>query len=339
MSLSEPAARIRSLLERWVARRTLLGAQVFHRHDGDVTDIAVGEAAPGVAATPDVVGRVYCANKSVLAVTAGVASQEGLLDLKDPMARFFDNCAPSMATVTVADLLGHTSGLPTALHKSTGSLEERARRIVASGSRQPGPARYNTQSAAAVLGSVLERLYGLPLADVVDEKVARPLALRDLALVPRPHQQYVPLHRRDGNMRFVPVADEDMGLHPANPGQAGVSTASDIGRLHVDLVDSLRGGGKLLDRPTAAALCAVNATVQLHDLGARSWGLGVQRDLHEGILGEGWSPETFGHIGTTPRRIVTLHAADPASGRVMALRLFSVAEINDRCVQELTRIA
>ncbi|GEB61807.1 serine hydrolase domain-containing protein [Streptomyces gardneri] len=338
MSPYEPAARIRALLEKWAARRVVLGAQVFHRHGGEVNEIAVGEAAPGVTATPDVVGRVYCANKSVLAVAAGVASREGLIGLDDPVARFFGDCAPSMSAVTVADLLGHTSGLPTALHKSTGSLEERARRIVASGSRQSGPARYNAQSAAAVLGSVLERAYGLPLADVVDEKVARPLALRDLALVPRPHQQYVPLHRRDGGMRFVPVVDEDLGLHPANPGQAGVSTASDLGRLHADVVDSLRGEGKLLDRPAAERLCAMNATVQLHDLGARSWGLGVQRDLHQGILGEGWSPRTFGHIGTSPRRIVVLHAADPESGRVMVLRLFSVAETNDRCVRELTAL-
>ncbi|MEU5220953.1 serine hydrolase [Streptomyces sp. NPDC020807] len=129
MSPSEPAARIRPLLEKWVARRLVIGAQVLVRDGGGTTDLAVG-AAPGVAATPDVVGRVHRANKSVPAVATAVATQEGLLGFQDPVARFFGNCAPAMAEVTVADLLGHASGPPTALHEGAGSLEERARRIV-----------------------------------------------------------------------------------------------------------------------------------------------------------------------------------------------------------------
>ncbi|AJP05155.1 hypothetical protein TU94_30755 [Streptomyces cyaneogriseus subsp. noncyanogenus] len=336
MSAPEPATRIRLALDKWVERRALLGAQALYRQGDEICHIAVGEAAPGVRATSGIAGRLYCANKPVLAVLAGVAEQEGLLGLRDPLARFFDEGAPAMAAVTVADLLGHTVRLPPALHTRSPSLGERARLIVGSATPRPGGAHYNAQTTSAVLGAILERVYSLPLADLVAHRVAGPLGLRDLALLPRPDRRYGPLHRRGGDMNFVPVEDEARGLHAANPGQAGVSTAADMGLLYADLLSSLEGGGRLLAPETAARLLRTGRQVQLYDLGARDWGLGFQRDLARDILGAGWGPDTFGHLGTAPRRTVVLHAADPAAGRVLTLRFFS--PVDDRGVHRLTAL-
>ncbi|TRV80955.1 beta-lactamase family protein [Streptomyces sp. 130] len=336
MSASEAPARIRRMLEQLVERRILLGGQVFHRHRGETHRFAVGQAVAGAGAD-EVAGRLYCANKPVLAVIAGLAAQDGLLGFQDPLARFFDDCAPAMAAVTVADLLGHTVRLPPSLHRDSPSLDERGRRIVASATPRQGPAHYNAQSTSAVLGAIVERVHARPLADVVEERVARPLGLRDLALVARPGRPYGALHRRDGHLRFVPVEDEARGLGELNPGQAGVSTAADAGLLYADLLASLGGRGTLLSQATARRLVAAGPPVQLYDLGERSWGLGFQRDLPKGILGAGWGPGTFGHLGTAPRRIVVVHAAEPEAGRVLTMRLFS--PVDDRWVRQLTAVA
>ncbi|NEY32872.1 serine hydrolase [Streptomyces sp. PRKS01-65] len=336
MSAPDPATRIRRTLEQSVERRALLGAQALYREGDETCHIAVGEAAPGVRATPGIAGRLYCANKPVLAVLAGIASQEGLLGPRDPLARFFDDCAPAMAAVTIADLLGHTVRLPPALHPRSPSLAERARLIAGSATPRPGGAHYNAQTTSAVLGAILERVYSLPLADAVAHRVAAPLGLRDLALLPRPDRPYGPLHRRGGDMTFVPVEDEARGLDAANPGQAGVSTAADMGLLYADLLNSLGGGGRLLAPATAARWLRTGRRVQLYDLGPRDWGLGFQRDLARDVLGAGWGPDTFGHLGTAPRRIAVLHAADPAAGRVLAVRFFS--PVDDRGVQRLTAL-
>lgn len=189
-----------------------------------------------------------------------------------------------------------------------------------------------------MLGSILERVYAHPLASVVEDKIARPLALRDLTLLPRPGGPYAPLHRRSGSRGFVPVDDESVGLSSSNPGQAGVSTASDMGLLYADLLRSLRGEGVLLARSTIGRLLDSEQMVQLYDLGRRRWALGFQRDLPIGILGSGWSPNTFGHLGTAPRSIVALYAADPVADRVIALKIFSVSGMNDHCVRQLTAV-
>jgi hypothetical protein len=110
-----------------------------------------------------------------------------------------------------------------------------------------------------------------------------------------------------------------------------------MGLLYADLLSSLQGQGIVLEPSTATKLVEVGRLVQLYELGQRSWGLGFQRDLPQSILGSGWNPDTFGHLGTAPRRIVVLHAAHPASGRVLTLRLFGI--VDDRCVQQLTTIA
>ncbi|WP_327320356.1 serine hydrolase domain-containing protein [Streptomyces sp. NBC_01235] len=329
--------RIRVLLKEWVDRKIILGAQVFSLEDGVACHIVAGEAAPGTDVTPDIVGRLYCANKPVLAVSTGIASEEGLVGLHTPLSHYFDDCTPAMAAVTIADLLGHTVRLPPTLYKNTASLDERARRIVTCAVPRPGNAHYNAQTTSALLGAILERVYSMPLEHVIAEKVAAPLALRDLSLVPRPGQQYGPLHRRDGSMRFVPVEDEARGLSPVNPGQAGVSTAAGMGLVYADLLNSLKGHGTLLAPSTAMSLLEISRSIQLYDLGPRSWGLGFQRDLQQGILGAGWSRDTFGHVGTAPRRIVVLHAADPVSGRVLTFRLFSI--VDDHRVQQLTTMS
>ncbi len=336
MSTNEPAMHIRRLLEKWVERRIILGAQVFYQHHDEECHIVAGEAASGIDATPDTVGRIYCTNKSVLAVAAGIASQEGVMTLEDRVARFFDECTPSMAEVKISDLLGHSLRLPPTLYKKVLCLDERARLIVASASLQEGGAHYNAQTTSAVLGAILEKVYSLPLERVIDEKVARPLALPNLALLPRSRRQYVPLHRRDGSMKFVPMDDEARGLHAANPGQAGVSTVADMGVLYADILSSLEGQGILLVPPTVTRLLQNGPSVQLYDFGRRSWGLGFQRDLSRDLLGDGWGPDTFGHLGTAPRRIVVLNVADPGSRRILTVRFFSA--VSDHIVQQLTAI-
>ncbi len=330
----ESVTRIHVLLQELVDRKIILGAQGFSLEDGEGCHIVVGEAAPGTDVTPDIAGRLYCANKPVLAVTTGIASEEGLVGLHTALSHYFDDCTPAMAAVTIADLLGHTVLLPPTLHKNAASLDERARRVVNRAVPRPGSAHYNAQTTSALLGGILERVYSMPLERVIAEKVASPLSLRDLSLMPRPGRPYGPLHRRDGSMCFVPVEDEARGLSPVNPGQAGVSTAADMGLVYADLLKSLKGQGTLLAPSTARSLLEIRRSIQLYDLGPRSWGLGFQRDLPQGILGAGWSRDTFGHVGTAPRRIVVLHAADPASDRVLTFRFFS--SIDDHRVQQLT---
>ncbi|MHA6763636.1 serine hydrolase domain-containing protein [Streptacidiphilus sp. PAMC 29251] len=328
-------AHIQQALDQLTERGVLLGAEVFHSLRGEVHRLTAGEAAPGLGPA-DTVGRLYCTNKPVLAVIVGIAAQRGLLDLRAPLSRYFDRCGTAMSSVTAADLLAHTVNLPPALHHSVKVLQERAGLTVATASRRPGRPQYNAQSGSVVIGALLERVYGLPLAGVIEEEVARPLGLRGLALTPRPDQFYRPLHRRGGSTRFVPLEDEALGLDEANPGQAGVSTAADMGVLYSDITRSLNGGGVLLKPSTARQLTSASHTVQLYHLGVRSWGMGFQCDLARGILGPGWGPRTFGHIGTTPRRVAVLHAADPDADRVLALRLFN--PMDDGSVRRLTTV-
>jgi D-alanyl-D-alanine carboxypeptidase len=236
--------------------------------------------------------------KTVMAVLVLQLVAEGRLALSDPVAKWLPGEVPGGEAITVRMLLNHTSGLfdytedPVMLPSFLGKGRPwTSAELLAVGVRHdplfaPGTKWSYSNTNYAAIGALLERVTGASLADLVRDRVARPLHLRhtyyatDATWHGRHAHGYEPdaAHmppgvpaelrdfagtRHDGH---VDVSDND----PSYGAAAGamVSTAQDWSRFYTALLS-----GKLLP---AAQLTQMLTTVPMDQPDGPGYGLGIQ---------------------------------------------------------------
>ena len=154
-----------------------------HRGDRPLWTLAVG-------AEPDAAFRIGSVTKTFTAVLVMQARDDGLLDLDDPIGRHLD--VPAHGDLPVRRLLSHTSGIQrepygdvwdTLLAPDAGQLLadlERVEQVL------PSARRYHYSNlGVALLGLAVARLRGGTWAEVLADRVLRPLGL-DATSVARP---------------------------------------------------------------------------------------------------------------------------------------------------------
>ena len=122
------------------------------------------------------------------------AHWEGLLDLSDPLRRFYPDAPAHVSGVTLRQLLAHCGGFAAWLpvyerFGSGGPPHQRRRQAAAWILRQPlayrpGHATAYSDLGFMILGDVLETCYAQPLDALFVQRVARPLQLDGIAYLP-----------------------------------------------------------------------------------------------------------------------------------------------------------
>lgn len=331
-----------ALLDRSVAGRRLLGGYLHVRQHGHVVaDVAVGEASPGVPAHPGDVGETRCTGKLLTTVCLARAAERGDLDLDDSLKRWASpGTVPEVASMTVRQLLTHTSGLANRVPPPLYSVDfhEFVHLILTTPQppawREPKPI-YNMARAWHLLGWVVEQVYRAPLPEVVASEVARPLGLHSVAMVDHHANPYFTPALGGG---YKPVLDTDPEVFRSrlNPAYGVVADVGDVCALY-DAVRQSLGVPGLVGCSMAREMVRDHGSVSVWqgDTSPRSYGLGLYLGGPANGLGPAWAGGTFGHYGTIAGRMVTLAVADPASGVAMALRLASLRQANSDLVDAI----
>lgn len=138
---------------------------------------------------PDALFWTFSAGKPVTAMTVHLLAEQGLLDLDEPVARWWpDFAAEGKAAVTVRQVLQHRAGF--GARRVLGDAlviadrDRAVRRVAASGLAWPpgSAAGYSPIAAGFVLGELIRRITGRPERDVVRELLLEPAGLHDLHL-------------------------------------------------------------------------------------------------------------------------------------------------------------
>ena len=230
---------------------------------------------------PDTIYRIYSMTKPITTVAALMLYEEGCFQLDDPVAKFIPAFAdtrvfesgdaesfstvPLARPVTVHDLMIHTSGLTYGFqHEHPVDALYRNRQIEYNANIgaladvveatavqplvfQPGT-RWNYSVSTDVLGRLVEIWSGVSLDAFFDERIFRPLGMRDTGFrVPaeqaaRLASNYV--RADDGGLALAESAEDSRFLEPAvtlSGGGGLVSTAEDYLRF----MRMLRGRGAL----------------------------------------------------------------------------------------------
>jgi CubicO group peptidase (beta-lactamase class C family) len=327
----------RALLDQWVDEGECLGGQLFVWHDGQVVaDMAVGRSGPSRMASPRDVGRLYCAVKPITACCLARAVAAGEASFDDPASRFLPDLSfGPRRTITLRQLLSHTSGLPNFplsepydycfadLVKTACTQRVAPERWY----RQP---TYNNTHAWHILGAVIERIYGAQFADVVTRVISMPAGLPGLRMILPDPARYVRCYQARPGFPVLPEPAEDILFRQVNPAHGGFATVRDLGLFYSQLIRSSVGDGTLLNEAAMREITQENSVIDLYpSFENRTYGLGFFTNVRNHATGGKWSYNSFGHPGQIGRHRVIHGFGDMTHRVAVAIRIFSVGAKNN----------
>src|SRR4051812_36768350 len=194
--------RLDRVIDGALAERRIVGLVILVSADGRLAYRRAAGYLDREAGRPmqeDALFRLASVTKPLVAATALAMVEKGLIALDDALHEYLPDFRPRLAdgrpaTITIAQLLSHTSGLG---YPSAVDPEDRYMRAgVSNGIDMPGRGMEENLSRLAsaplyhdpgtawrygmstdVLGAVIARVHGASLADAVAAYVTRPLAM------------------------------------------------------------------------------------------------------------------------------------------------------------------
>ena len=241
MNLDANQTSIREVIDEGL----LAGAVTLVWHRGEVlqvNELGHRDVHAGLPMQRDTVFRIASMSKPVTVAAAMALVEEGRLTLSDPVATWLpeladvrvmadpdgplDRTVPLRRPITFDDLMTHRSGLAYAfsvgppLGRAYGKLMFRqdqdrwlAELAALPLAHQPGE-RLTYSHATDVLGIALSRIEGMPLSDVLAERILTPLGMTDtgFAVTPDGRRRAATMYKIDATTREL--RDDAMG--PAN---------------------------------------------------------------------------------------------------------------------------
>jgi D-alanyl-D-alanine carboxypeptidase len=299
---------------RALVRDGVPGVVVVVTHDGRTTRIAAGrdfvEARRGMRATDRF--RIGSITKSFVATAVLQLAGEGKLRLEDSVEHWLPGLVPKGETITVRELLQHTSGLfdyaadqaTYAPFASDPSYAWTPRALVATATRhppnfEPGTGWGYSNTNYVLLGLIVEAATGQPIGSELDRRIFRPLHLWATSFETDGRfgdRAGAGLHARvaHGYADFGTGRLDATDLNPSWGYAAGAiaSTATDVIAFYSALMR-----GTLLERPNLAAM---ETTVPIGH--GASYGLGLLR--RRLACGTFWGHDG-GMIGYTSNALVS----------------------------------
>ena len=251
LSEAEIAARVQAVVERIVARPEAVGLSVaVAKSDEIILDRGFGKADLewNLPADETAVFRIGSVTKQFTAAAIMKLAEQGKLSLDDPLSGYVPEFDTGGRTVTIRQLLNHTSGIPSYTSQpefiskyAPRELSDEELLAIVAGvdfDFEPGEKWNYSNTGYYLLGMVAAKASGKPFEVFLRDEFFEPLGLTrtyygaDRAIVPRRAQGY---EYHSGSRQFA--NDEPISMNV--PGAAGAiwSTAGDLVRWQIALTD------------------------------------------------------------------------------------------------------
>lgn len=312
-------------LDELCAAHDIPGASLAVLAGGEIHELATGvlHRGTGVAATTDSVFQIGSISKVYTATLVMQLVDSGDIDIDTPVAELLAGFAvadqEASRTVTVRQLLTHTSGISGDFTIDTGRGDDCLARYVEACARvgqdcPPGTAISYSNTGYAVLGRIVEVVTGLNWDDALRERICAPLGLERTVTLP---EDVLRFRAAMGHLGIPAEPAPAWNPLPRSAGPYGgtlCASAADVvrfARMHLD-----RGvapdGARVLSGASAVAMRRPEVDVpDRWTVGADHWGLGW-------ALSDWGGTAVFGHDGATIGQYGFLRVA-PESGVAVAL--------------------
>ncbi|MGI8415290.1 MAG: serine hydrolase domain-containing protein [Nakamurella sp.] len=275
----------------------------------------------GPPATKDSWWDLASVTKPIVGLAVMALVDTGRLALDDTVADHLPHYAGTdKATLTVRQLLTHTSGIPgqTPLYRwcpSRDKLLEAIRTIALVSA--PGTTVHYSSAGFIILGMMAEAASGLPLDKLVSGTVTAPVGMSQTMFTLPPELRWMAAATEDcpwrGRLVQGTVHDENAEVLGGICGHAGLfAPLTDLEALGRMLCAGGQRGGATLLSPAALAVMTTPATDQLNLRRSLAW---QGRDGLASPAGELAGALSYGHTGFTGTSIWV----DPDAGRYVVL--------------------
>ncbi|PRY38782.1 serine hydrolase domain-containing protein [Umezawaea tangerina] len=313
-------ARWQGRLDEEARRRRVPGASLAVLVDGQVHEVATGvlHRGTGVAVTADSVFQVGSISKVYTATLVMQLVEAGELELDatvlSVLPEFAVADAEATKSVTVRQLLTHTSGIDGDFFHDTGRGDDCVARYVEAcaglgQNHPPGATLSYCNSGFKILGRIVEVLTGRVWDEVLRERIVEPLGLTRTMTLPEEVLRFRAAMGHVGEPGEDPQPAPVWSL-PRSIGPAGgiCATAADVVRFAKAHLD---GGAGILGAGVVEAMRRPEVEVPNRWRAATHWGLGWE-------LFDWPGGPVFGHGGATIGQYAHLYAV-PHRGVAVAL--------------------
>jgi len=308
-------------LKPFVDQKEIAGAVVLVATRDGVKQIeTVGQAdvEKNVPMREDTIFWIASMTKPITATTIMMLQDEGKLSVEDPVAKYVPELKDlktkdgKPGNLTLRHLLTHTSGMAEATQQESKAAKTLAELIPAFADKplqfEPGTKWQYCQSGINTLGRIIEVVSGKDLETFFQERLFRPLGMKDTTFYPTKEQaaRIATSYRRNGDKLepqgvFV-MNGTDVTSHDRYPAANGglYSTAADYARFARMVLNDGSLDGKKYVSPAAVKQMTSLQTPESIVTGftpGNGWGLGWCVVRHPQGISAMLSPGTFGHGG------------------------------------------
>jgi CubicO group peptidase (beta-lactamase class C family) len=271
--------RLEQIANSYTPDNAFMGTVLVTQGDRVLLDKGYGKAVLewDIIDTPDTKFRLGSVTKQFTAALILLMQQDGKLNINDPISKYLPDAPKAWERITLANLLGHTSGIPNfTSFKEFGAWsgsahtwdEEYAFFKDRPLDFEPGTKFDYSNSNYEVLGGIIEKVSGKKYGDLLRERLFAPLGMNDSGLdndelvLPKRAQGYEP-----GPEGLMVARSESMSV-PFSAGSI-YSTTGDLLKWEHGLF-----GGKVLSADSLKAMTTP---------GKGNYGLGVMVRDHDGM--------------------------------------------------------
>jgi CubicO group peptidase (beta-lactamase class C family) len=305
--------RLDQVAKSYTANNAFMGTVLVTEGDRVLLDKGYGMADVewSIANVPEAKFRLGSLTKQFTATLVLLMQQDGKLKIDDPVTKYLPDAPKTWAKVTLANLLGHTSGIPsftdmkefaTWRMNSHTTDEELALFKDKPLEFEPGSRFAYSNSNFEVLGAVIEKVSGKKYGDLLRDWIFEPLDMKDTGLdsdelvLPKRAEGYIP-----GPKGLQVARSESMSV----PWAAGsiYSTTNDLIKWELGLF-----GGKVLNADSLKAMTTP---------GKGNYGMGVFIERKDGVkvVSHGGGIEGFNtHLAYAPERQICVVVLSNVNG-------------------------
>jgi uncharacterized protein YbbC (DUF1343 family)/beta-glucosidase-like glycosyl hydrolase len=306
---SEGLAELDRVINDFIDQKAFPGAVVAVGHKGRLAylkgygHLTYADDAPEV--TTQTIYDLASVTKVVATTTAAmILVDEGWLDLDKPVVDFLPGFqGEGKEKVTVRDLLTHSSGLTSggALYKEASGWEDFVFRIQGMDLEyEPGSKSVYSDYGMILMGEVVQRVAGEPLAEFVKRRVFEPLGMADTGYLPAAEKLPRIAPTEDDPWRGYVVRGEvhDENAHAMGgiaPHAGLFSTAGDLARYAQMIVN-----GGVFEHRRIISRRVVEGFSRRSEVPGSERAIGWDTKSPErSSAGRFFSPKSFGHLGYT----------------------------------------